>query len=31
MVGGAITTQDEVDTILAAGRADLCMLDLTLI
>ena len=27
MVGGAITTADEIDTILAAGRADLCVLD----
>jgi anthraniloyl-CoA monooxygenase len=27
IVGGAITTYDEVDTILAAGRADLCILD----
>ncbi len=27
MVGGAITTYDQVDTILAAGRADLCLLD----
>jgi anthraniloyl-CoA monooxygenase len=26
MVGGAITTRDEVNTILAAGRADLCVL-----
>jgi len=27
MVGGNLTTADEVDTILAAGRADLCILD----
>ncbi len=27
MVGGDLTTADEVDTILAAGRADLCILD----
>jgi anthraniloyl-CoA monooxygenase len=27
MVGGGITTHDQVDTILAAGRADLCVLD----
>jgi anthraniloyl-CoA monooxygenase len=27
MVGGAITTEDEADTVLAAGRADLCVLD----
>lgn len=27
MVGGAITTYDHVDTVLAAGRADLCILD----
>jgi anthraniloyl-CoA monooxygenase len=27
MVGGAITTFDQIDTILAAGRADLCILD----
>jgi anthraniloyl-CoA monooxygenase len=27
MVGGGITTYDQVDTILAAGRADLCVLD----
>jgi anthraniloyl-CoA monooxygenase len=27
MVGGNLTTADEVDTILAAGRADLCLLD----
>jgi anthraniloyl-CoA monooxygenase len=27
MVGGAITTYDHVDTVLAAGRADLCLLD----
>jgi anthraniloyl-CoA monooxygenase len=29
MVRGAITTYDEMNTILAAGRADLCILDLT--
>jgi anthraniloyl-CoA monooxygenase len=27
MVGGNLTTADEADTILAAGRADLCLLD----
>jgi anthraniloyl-CoA monooxygenase len=27
MVGGGITTFDQIDTILAAGRADLCILD----
>lgn len=27
MVGGAITTMDEVDTLLAAGKADICLLD----
>jgi anthraniloyl-CoA monooxygenase len=27
IVGGGITTYDQVDTILAAGRADLCVLD----
>jgi anthraniloyl-CoA monooxygenase len=27
LVGGNITTRDEVNTILAAGRADLCILD----
>jgi anthraniloyl-CoA monooxygenase len=27
MVGGNLTTADEVDTILAAGRADICLLD----
>jgi anthraniloyl-CoA monooxygenase len=27
MVGGGLTTADEVDTVLAAGRADLCLLD----
>jgi anthraniloyl-CoA monooxygenase len=27
MVGGNLTTADEVDTVLAAGRADLCLLD----
>ncbi|HEX9236731.1 MAG TPA: bifunctional salicylyl-CoA 5-hydroxylase/oxidoreductase, partial [Actinomycetota bacterium] len=27
MVGGGLTTYDEVDTIVAAGRADLCLLD----
>jgi anthraniloyl-CoA monooxygenase len=27
MVGGNITTYDEVDTLLAAGRADLCQID----
>ena len=27
MVGGNIATRDEVNTILAAGRADLCVLD----
>jgi anthraniloyl-CoA monooxygenase len=29
MVGGGIATHDEVNTVLAAGRADLCILDLT--
>jgi anthraniloyl-CoA monooxygenase len=28
LVGGYLTTSDEVNTILAAGRADLCILDL---
>jgi anthraniloyl-CoA monooxygenase len=28
MVGGGITTFDQIDTILAAGRADLCILDM---
>jgi anthraniloyl-CoA monooxygenase len=27
MVGGSLTTADEVNTVLAAGRADLCLLD----
>jgi anthraniloyl-CoA monooxygenase len=27
MVGGRLTTADEVNTVLAAGRADLCLLD----
>jgi anthraniloyl-CoA monooxygenase len=27
MVGGNLTTADEMNTILAAGRADLCILD----
>jgi anthraniloyl-CoA monooxygenase len=27
MVGGNLTTADEVDTVIAAGRADLCLLD----
>jgi anthraniloyl-CoA monooxygenase len=27
MVGGNLTTADEVNTALAAGRADLCLLD----
>ena len=27
MVGGNLTTADEVDTVVAAGRADLCLLD----
>jgi anthraniloyl-CoA monooxygenase len=27
MVGGNLTTADEVDTVVAAGRADLCVLD----
>jgi anthraniloyl-CoA monooxygenase len=27
MVGGNLTTADEVDTVVAAGRADLCILD----
>jgi anthraniloyl-CoA monooxygenase len=27
MVGGNLTTADEVNTVLAAGRADLCLLD----
>jgi anthraniloyl-CoA monooxygenase len=27
VVGGGITTRDEVNTVLAAGRADLCILD----
>ena len=27
LVGGNLTTSDEIDTILAAGRADLCLLD----
>jgi len=27
MVGGGLTTADEVNTILAAGRADLCVMD----
>jgi anthraniloyl-CoA monooxygenase len=27
MVGGYLTTSNEVNTILAAGRADLCILD----
>ncbi len=29
IVGGYLTTSDEVNTILAAGRADLCIMDLT--
>jgi hypothetical protein len=28
MAAGNITTSDDVNTILAAGRADLCVLDL---
>ena len=28
LAGGNITTSDEVNTIVAAGRADLCLLDL---
>ena len=28
LVGGHLTTLDEVNTIVAAGRADLCILDL---
>jgi anthraniloyl-CoA monooxygenase len=27
MVGGSLTTADQVNTVLAAGRADLCLLD----
>ncbi|HEV2921178.1 MAG TPA: hypothetical protein VG673_18345, partial [Actinomycetota bacterium] len=27
LVGGGLTTADEVNTVLAAGRADLCLLD----
>jgi hypothetical protein len=27
MVGGYLTTSNEVNTILAAGRADLCIVD----
>jgi anthraniloyl-CoA monooxygenase len=27
MVGGYLTTSDEVNTMLAAGRADLCIMD----
>ena len=27
MVGGYLTTSDEVNTILAAGRADLCIME----
>jgi hypothetical protein len=27
MVGGNLTTADELNTVLAAGRADLCLLD----
>jgi anthraniloyl-CoA monooxygenase len=27
MVGGSLTTADQINTILAAGRADLCVLD----
>ena len=27
LVGGNITTYDEADTVLAAGRADLCQID----
>jgi anthraniloyl-CoA monooxygenase len=27
MVGGSLTTADQINTILAAGRADLCILD----
>jgi anthraniloyl-CoA monooxygenase len=27
MVGGAITTFDDVDTLVVAGKADLCLLD----
>ncbi|HKV02991.1 MAG TPA: hypothetical protein VJQ26_12740, partial [Ktedonobacteraceae bacterium] len=27
MVGGYLTTSDEINTILAAGRADLCIID----
>ncbi|HEY0640810.1 MAG TPA: hypothetical protein VGD67_24525, partial [Pseudonocardiaceae bacterium] len=29
LVGGHLTTLDEVNTVLAAGRADLCLLDLS--
>jgi anthraniloyl-CoA monooxygenase len=28
MVGGYLTTSNEVNTILAAGRADLCIMDI---
>ena len=28
LIGGNITTNDEINTVLAAGRADLCLLDL---
>ncbi|MBA3552013.1 MAG: FAD-dependent monooxygenase [Actinobacteria bacterium] len=28
LVGGSLTTRDEVNTVLAAGRADLCVLDI---
>jgi hypothetical protein len=27
MAGGGLTTADQVNTVLAAGRADLCLLD----
>jgi anthraniloyl-CoA monooxygenase len=27
LVGGGITSNDEANTVLAAGRADLCLLD----
>ena len=27
LVGGGLTTADQVNTVLAAGRADLCLLD----
>jgi anthraniloyl-CoA monooxygenase len=28
LVGGYLTTRDEVNTVVAAGRADLCLLEL---